>query len=165
MLSGKLRFVGLRSFNLFLICIKYWQPFLRENLTIVRSDFVSRWHASILSCPMSKPILLKTLHAVCSKSFDSIDFGIPATSTHSRHEYWALVEHCLSVFSSCFRGVYYSQLLQFYFCHQKVHSEIRLILHFREKIYQLCFVQSFWRVFSIYNSNIFSQNCHSRQVK
>ena len=85
-----------------LIRIKCWQSFLRENLTIVRSDFVSRRHACILSSPMSKPILLKTLHTVCSKSFDSI------TSTHSRREYWAFAQHCLSVFSSCVRRLLFA---------------------------------------------------------
>ena len=65
--------------------------------------FVSRWQTSILPCPMSKPIPLKILHIVCSKSFDSIIFGFPIASTHSCREYWALAQHCLSVFSSYFR--------------------------------------------------------------
>ena len=106
--SGKLRFVGLRSFSLFLIHIKCWLYFLRENLTVVRSDFVSRWHASILSFLMSKPMLLKNLHTVCSKSFDSTVLGIPITSTHSRREYWPFTQHCLSVISSCFRRLLFT---------------------------------------------------------
>ena len=96
-------FFGLGTFSLFLIRIKCWQSFLRKNLTIVRSDFVSRRHASVLSSPMSKPILLKTLHTVRSKSFVSTVLGMPITWAYSRCEYWAFAQHYLSVFSSCFR--------------------------------------------------------------
>ena len=60
-------------------------------------------HVSILFCSMSKPILLKTLHKVCSKSFDSTVFDMATTSRHLRREYWAFAQHCLSLFSSSFR--------------------------------------------------------------
>ena len=98
----------LRSFSPFLLRTKCWQSFLPENLMMVRSDFDSRWHAFILSSPMSKPILLKTLHVVCFQSFDSTVFGMQITSTHSRREYWATAQHCLSVFSSCFRRLLFT---------------------------------------------------------
>ena len=79
-----------------------------ENLTIAWSDFVSQRHASILSSSMSKPILFKTLHMVCSKSFDSTVLGMPITSTHSHCKYWAFSQHCLSLFSTCFRRLLFT---------------------------------------------------------
>ena len=88
--------------------IKCWQSFLWENLTIVWSDFVSQWHASILSSSMSKPIILKTLHMVPSKSFESTDLDMPITSMHSCHKYWAFAQHCLPVFSSSFKRLLFT---------------------------------------------------------
>ena len=91
---------------------------------------------------MSKPILLKTLHAVCSKSPDSTVLGMLTPSTHAN------IGHLPSIIFQCSLVVVggdYLQFLQFerqiqaifktviqifHFCPQRVYSGIRLIMHF-----------------------------------
>ena len=146
--SWKLRFVGLRRFSPLLILIKCWESLLWENIMIVRSDFFSQWHTSILSSPMSNPMPLKILQTVCCVSNPStrkVLVCLSVTSRHSHRKDWTLALHCLSVFSSYFWRFRFtlftiwtwdSTLLKLLlrsficFCHQRAYSGIRMILHF-----------------------------------
>ena len=44
-------------------------------------------------------------NTVCSRSFNSVDSGIPVTSRHSRLEYWLLLKHCLFIFINLFSNI------------------------------------------------------------
>ena len=87
------------------------QSFLLENITMVLSlCLFRRWHASISSPVMPTPICWSTLQTVGLRSLYSIDEGNPTTSTHSRRDYWAFFQHCLSVDDICFDRILFTFL-------------------------------------------------------
>ena len=44
-------------------------------------------------------------NTVCSRSFNSVESGIPVTSRYSRLEYWLLLKHCLFIFIYLFSKI------------------------------------------------------------
>ena len=77
--------------------VTWSRSFLHKNLTMTLSLFLRRWHAPISQERISQPTLLQTSCTFNSKFLFETSQGIPATSNHFLLEYWAFVQHCLSI--------------------------------------------------------------------
>ena len=87
------------------------QSFLLKNLAIVLSIFLmSRWLDSIFSSVMLAPMCCRTLQTVFSSWSSAIDEGNPTRSTHSRQEYRAFFQHCLSTDTICLHNMLFTFL-------------------------------------------------------
>ena len=73
------------------------QYFLHKSFTMTRPCLPTRWHVSMSFAGTSIPTFSKILEKVSSNSLAGTLWGVPATSTHSHLEYWALARHCLSM--------------------------------------------------------------------
>ena len=78
----------------------YWQTFLLRNFTMTRPCLPTRWHASMSFPGTSSQLSPNFLEKVFSKSLTGTLWGIPVISTRSCLGYWALAQHCLSMFTS-----------------------------------------------------------------
>ena len=76
------------------------QSFLLTNFTIVLSFSLSRWQAWMSRSSIFTTISSKIFRTLPTKSWSLIDKGIPITSTVFWREYWALAQHCLSVYTT-----------------------------------------------------------------
>ena len=92
--SSSSRISFFRSFLTLQTC---WQSFCLENLTIT-SPFVlpTRWYASIWSGEISQPSFPKIFKTFSSRTSPDTSRGMLTISRHSRLEYWAFAQHCLS---------------------------------------------------------------------
>ena len=74
-----------------------WQSFRLENLTITVSVVLPTWwHASVRSREISQPRFPNIFKTFSSRTSPDTSRGMPTISRHSRLEYWAFAQHCLS---------------------------------------------------------------------
>ena len=93
-------FYCFRSFFTDIICSQFLRS---EDFTITLSlSFLRRWHASMSLGDTSLPIFLKMISTLSSNSLFCTLSGIPTTSRHSLHKYWAFSQHCLSIIACIF---------------------------------------------------------------
>ena len=84
-------------FRSFLTLQTCWQSFRLENLTItVPVVLPTRWHASMQSGEISQASFPKIFKTFSSRTSSDTLRGMPTISNHSRLEYWAFAQHCLS---------------------------------------------------------------------
>ena len=82
-----------------------------ENFTItLLLFFLRRWHASMSRGDFSLSIVLKMVGTLSSNWLFWTLSGIPTTSRHSLLEYWAFVQHCLSISANIFHISQYFQI-------------------------------------------------------
>ena len=102
---GKFNVVLSRSFSCFLALRTWRQCFLLLSLIIALLFFMP-WHAWMsLWTSLSTPSSWKMPHTFSSSTSSLTDVGIPINSRHSRLEYWALSQHCRSVWTNCSASV------------------------------------------------------------
>ena len=86
-----------RLFRPFLMLQTCWQSFRLENLTITVSVVLPTWwHASVRSREISQPSFPNIFKTFSSRASQDTSRGMPTISRHSRLEYWAFSQHCLS---------------------------------------------------------------------
>ena len=82
----------------------FWQPFRREDLTIILSFFhffiPIRWQASLLFPSIGKPTFSNIVKTFSSKSQSLRQEGTPTNSKHSRLEQGAFDQHWPSMGTS-----------------------------------------------------------------
>ena len=94
---GNSRSSRVSFFRSFLTLQTCWQSFRLENVTITVSFVLpTRWHASIRSGEISQPSFPKIFKTFSSRTSPDTSRGMPTISRHSRLEYWAFAQHCLS---------------------------------------------------------------------
>ena len=79
----------------------------KNLLTILLKNFVmthpclpDQWNASMSFAGTSIPTFSKILEKIFSRPLAGALWGILAFFPHSRREYWALTQHCLSILTS-----------------------------------------------------------------
>ena len=83
-----------RSFLTLQTC---WQSFCLENLTVTVSIVLpTRWQASILTGEILELSFPKIFKTFSSRTSPDTSPRMPTISRHSRLEYWAFAQHCLS---------------------------------------------------------------------
>ena len=74
-----------------------WQAFRLENLKITVSVvLLTRWQASIRSGEISQPSFANIFKTFSFRTSPETSWGMPTISRHSRLEYWAFNQRCLS---------------------------------------------------------------------
>ena len=64
-----------------------------------------QWQSATFAESTIRSNFSNNFNTVCSRSFNSVESGIPVTSRYSRLEYWLLLKHCLFIFIYLFSKI------------------------------------------------------------
>ena len=74
-------------------------PFLEPLMVFIQ------WQSATFAESTISSNFSNNFNTVCSRSFSSVESGIPVTSRYSRLEYWMLLKHCLFIFIYLFSKI------------------------------------------------------------
>ena len=64
-----------------------------------------QWQSATFAESTIRSNFSNNFNTVCSRSFNSVESGMPVTSRYSRLEYWLLLKHCLFIFIYLFSKI------------------------------------------------------------